>query len=138
MLDLAYKIACKVHENQLDKGGNPYILHPIAVSEMVDTEDEKIVALLHDTVEDTSITFEELKDYGFSNEIIIAIKAITKIKGESYEDYIDRVKDNPIALKVKIADLKHNMDLRRIPNPSRKDHERVRKYINTLKVLSTC
>jgi len=82
------------HEGQTDKGGKPYILHSITVSGMVETEDEKIFALLHDVVEDSPITFEKIESCGFSERVLKALKAITKCKGEDYEDYINRVKQD--------------------------------------------
>lgn len=138
MIDKALQLATKAHKGQIDKGGNPYISHPIAVSMMMRSGDEKVVALLHDVVEDSDITFEMLEDYGFSNEIIDAIRSITKCNGEDYNDYITRVKQNPIARKVKIEDLKHNMDLSRISEPCEKDYKRIEKYKDILNKLSTC
>lgn len=137
MLSKALKVAVKAHSNQVDKGGNPYIYHPAAVANMVESEEEKIVALLHDVVEDSSITLEVIESYGFSDRVLKALKVITKCKGEDYEDYINRVKQDPIACKVKIADLKHNMDLTRIPEPCEEDYVRVEKYKNNIKQLST-
>ena len=105
MLNKALDIAYKAHLGQTDKAGAPYILHPMRVALHCQTEDEKIVALLHDVVEDTPITLEELKAQGFSDDVLAALKCLTKIKGEDYQIFIQRVATNPLAVKVKIQDL---------------------------------
>ena len=131
----AYALAKKAHLGQKDKGGNDYIEHPKAVASMMDTDIEKAVAYLHDVVEDTDISFDDLKEYGFPNQIIEALKALTKQKNESYDVYIDRVIKNPIAKKVKLADMKHNSDITRIKNPSQKDYDRCQKYLDKIQYL---
>lgn len=131
----AYALAKKAHLGQKDKGGNDYIEHPKAVASMMDTDIEKAVAYLHDVVEDTNISFDDLKEYGFPNQIIEAVKALTKQKNESYDVYIDRVIRNPIAKKVKLADMKHNSDITRIKNPSQKDYDRCQKYLDKIQYL---
>lgn len=131
----ALQIAKLAHAGQMDKGGNPYFLHPLAVSEKVETEDEKIVALLHDVIEDTDITLDYLLEQGFSEEILAAVNRLTKREGVSYEEYIDAVRKNPLALKVKIADMMHNSDLSRIPNPTEKDLKRIEKYKEKITLL---
>lgn len=110
----AIRIAVDAHGIQLDKAGMPYILHPLHVMNNVDEIDAKIVAVLHDVVEDTAQTLEGLRYYGFSAEVIDAIDAITKRKGESYDDYLTRVKANPLALRVKLADIAHNSSPKRL------------------------
>ena len=124
----AYELAKKAHEGQIDKGGNPYIWHPIAVANLVLTDDEKVVALLHDIVEDTSITLKDLYEQGFSNHIVEAINCLTKYANEPLNEYLNRVKNNPLAVTVKIADLTHNSDISRIPQPKKKDYARVERY----------
>lgn len=131
----AYALAKKAHLGQKDKGGNDYIEHPKAVASMMDTDIEKAVAYLHDVVEDTKISFDDLKEYGFPNQIIEAVKALTKQKNESYDVYIDRVIKNLIAKKVKLADMKHNSDITRIKNPSQKDYDRCQKYLDKIQYL---
>ena len=131
----AYALAKKAHLGQKDKGGNDYIEHPKAVASMMDTDIEKAVAYLHDVVEDTKISFDDLKEYGFPNQIIEAVKALTKQKNESYDVYIDRVIKNPIAKKVKLADMKHNSDITCIKNPSQKDYDRCQKYLDKIQYL---
>lgn len=131
----AYALAKKAHLGQKDKGGNDYIEHPKAVASMMDTDIEKAVAYLHDVVEDTKISFDDLKEYGFPNQIIEALKALTKQKNESYDVYIDRVIRDSIAKKVKLADMKHNSDITRIKNPSQKDYDRCQKYLDKIQYL---
>ncbi len=128
----AIELAKIAHEGQVDKGGYPYINHPLRVMDNVETIEEKIVAVLHDAVEDSDLTLEDLKVAGFSDLIIEAIDAITKQKGEKRKDYLNRVMDNPIALKVKIADMTDNADISRIPNPTERDRERTRIYKKTI------
>ena len=135
MYNKALQIAKSAHSGQLDKGGNPYFLHPLAVSEKVEAENEKIVALLHDVIEDTDITLDYLREQGFSEEILAGVDRLTKREGVSYEEYIEAVRKNPLALKVKIADMLHNSDLSRIPNPTEKDRKRIEKYKEKIALL---
>lgn len=128
MLEKAILIAVKAHQGQVDKGGNPYILHPLRVMFSMKNENEKICAVLHDVIEDTNVTLDHLKNEGFSEEVLIALKALTKHKNESYDKFIDRIINNPLACYVKLADLNDNMNLTRIQNPSHKDFERIEKY----------
>lgn len=137
MLEKAIFIAVCAHKGQVDKGGEPYILHPLSLMLSMKDEIEKICAVLHDVIEDTDITFEYLESQGFSNEIIAALDALTKRNSESYDVFIDRVIENKIACKVKLADLNHNMDLSRIAKPSKKDYERIKKYERALDKIHT-
>ena len=134
--ELAYEIAKAAHKGQTDKGGNDYILHPAMVANMMDTDAEKAVAYLHDVLEDTSMTLQDLSAYGFSEEILSAIEALTRKANESYDDYIYRVSLNAVAKKVKLADLIHNSDITRIKDPSQKDIQRIRRYKQKIKELS--
>lgn len=134
-LNKAFEIASMAHKNQRDKGGTEYIAHPLAVSEMVGSIDEKIVALLHDVVEDTYVTLEELTAFGFGKDIIEAIDAISKKPGEPLQDYMNRVKNNRLACEVKKADLVHNMDLSRLKKVTQKDIDRNKKYMVEYKFL---
>lgn len=106
MLNKALSIAYEAHEKQVDKAGAPYILHPMRVALHCKTEEEKVVALLHDVLEDSPMTLEDLKSEGFNEEILEALKCLTKIKGEDYRDFIQRIVLNPLATRVKIQDLK--------------------------------
>ena len=136
MLERAIEIAVEAHKGQLDKGGNPYILHPLRVMMSVDFELEKIVAVLHDVVEDSDWTFEALLTDGFSNEVIEALKSVTKKSdNEDYDSFIQRAIRNPIGRKVKIADLRDNLDVTRIPDIGEKDLQRISKYKKALKTL---
>ena len=138
MLNKAYELARKEHLGQVDKGGNPYINHPISVANLMSTDDEKIVAYLHDIVEDTKITLSSLYEMGFTDEIVFAIDSMTKRDNENYDDYIKRLCKSPLAIRVKIADMTHNSDITRIAVPVQKDYDRVKNYqikIKQLKVM---
>lgn len=136
-LERAIEIATKAHQGQFDKAGRDYIGHPLRVMEMGKTEDEKIVGVLHDVIEDTDWTFEKLAEEGFSQEIISALRCVTKLsEKENYDDFIDRVKKNPLAVAVKINDLTDNMDIRRLPYLSDKDVKRLKKYLKAYKRLT--
>ena len=138
MLERAIGIAVEAHKGQLDKGGNPYILHPLRVMMSVDLELEKIVAVLHDVVEDSNWTFEALLAEGFSIEVIEALKSVTKKSdNEDYDSFIQRAIRNPIGRKVKIADLRDNLDVTRIPDIGENDLQRISKYKKALKILTT-
>ena len=135
MTRLAIKIAFEAHSGQNDRSGIPYILHPIHVAEQMKDEVTTIVALLHDVVEDTNVTLEDLKNYGFSKEVIDAIEVLTHKDGTKYLDYVRKVAQNPIARKVKIEDVKHNTDLTRTINPNDKIFKKMPVYMEALKVL---
>ena len=131
----AMNIAYYAHRGQLDKSGVSYIYHPIHLAEQMDTEEECIVALLHDTVEDTDVTFEQLEKE-FSKTVIEALKLLTHDKSIPYMEYVRAIKNNPIARKVKIADLYHNSDETRLDKVTEKDQKRNQKYKEALKILS--
>lgn len=136
-LERAIQIATEAHKGQLDKAGKDYICHPLRVMEMGKTEEEKIVGVLHDVVEDGDWTFEALEAEGFSHEVIAALKCVTKTsENENYDDFIERVKKNPLAVAVKINDLTDNMDIRRLPYLSDKDVKRLKKYLKAYKKLT--
>ena len=136
-LQRALEIATQAHQGQFDKAGRDYIGHPLRVMEMGKTEEEKIVGVLHDVIEDTDWTFEKLAEEGFSDEVIAALRCVTKIsENENYDDFIDRVKKNPLAVAVKINDLTDNMDIRRLPYLSDKDVKRLKKYLKAYKRLT--
>ena len=127
-LERAIAIAAAAHAGQLDKGGAPYILHPLKVMLRMTTLEERIVAVLHDVVEDCEISLDDLRKEGFSEVVLSAIESVTKVPGESYEDFVERAAQNPIGRVVKLADLEENSDLSRIASPSWDDLERVEKY----------
>ena len=124
------------HRGHLDKSGVMYVLHPLQVMRQMKTETEKIVGVLHDIVEDTPITLQDLRQKGYSEEIVEAIDCLTKREGENYEDFIERCKKNPIAMKVKIADLEDNMDIRRLDVLTEKDTERLNRYLRAWRYLT--
>ena len=124
---LAYEIAVRAHKGQVDKAGKAYIMHPMAVAEMVSGRVEKIVALLHDVPEDTDIDVESLRVL-FGDEIADALDCLNHRDGEDYMDYIRRVKSNKLATKIKLADIEHNMDLSRLSEIDDKALKRVDKY----------
>ncbi|UQS17448.1 HD domain-containing protein [Pseudomonas sp. HS6] len=127
-LERAIAIAATAHAGQVDKGGAPYILHPLKVMLRMSSLEERIVAVLHDVVEDCGISLEDLRKEGFSEEILSAIESVTKVPGESYEDFVERAAQNPTGRVVKLADLEENSDLSRIASPSWEDLERIEKY----------
>ena len=125
----ALEIASKLFKHDTDKGGYPYVIHLLYVYRHVDTINQKVVALLHDTIEDKNVSGEDLLDIGFPKNIVEDVKILSKKKGTDYNKYIDNIiKNGSIdALLVKLADLKNNMDMSRIKNPSISDYERVEK-----------
>lgn len=129
-------IAYNAHINQVDKAGVPYIYHPIHLAEQMDSETECIVALLHDVVEDTKVTFLELEKE-FSKEVILALKLLTRDKKIDYFEYIENLKDNKLARKVKIVDINHNMDETRLDEITEKDVKRRKKYQKALEILNS-
>ena len=127
-------IAYEAHKNQVDKSGVPYIYHPIHVAEQMNTENECIIALLHDVVEDTNVSFKQLEEV-FSKEIIDILKLLTKKKEIDYYEYINKIKENAVARKAKIADIKHNLDRSRLDVITDKDIKREEKYKKALSIL---
>jgi (p)ppGpp synthase/HD superfamily hydrolase len=137
LLEKAISIALQAHAGKSDKGGNPYILHPLRIMFEMATTEEKIVALLHDVVEDSSISLQILKQNKFSVKVLNAVALLTKGKDQSYTDYILAIKSNPLAKKVKLADLKDNMDKSRLKKTTESDKARLRKYRSAYKLLTT-
>ena len=135
-IERAIQIAVEAHAGVKDKGGKPYIFHPINVMMRLETEEEQIVGILHDVIEDTDWTFEALSEEGFSNKIIEALKTVTKHShDENYEEFIKRSLSNEIGRRVKIADLMENLDLTRLGKITEKDIKRINKYKRALEVL---
>ena len=131
----AMQIVEKVHRNQVDNGGKPYISHPVRVEMMCSKQKDRLVALLHDTVEDWDIASEYLLMVGFPQEIVDAVLSVSRKRGEDYFGFIQRCKSNPIGRRVKIADLKDNMDITRLNDLTEKDIERLKKYHKAYKIL---
>ena len=136
-LERAITIATKGHEGRIDKGGAPYILHPLRVMLAMATTDEYIVGVLHDVVEDCpGWTFERLRAEGFSETVIVALDSVTRRRGENYEDFIARASINPIGRREKLADMIDNSDLSRLGAPTARDYQRIAKYRRAIKVLT--
>ena len=135
LLELAKSIAVVAHENQFDKSGRPYINHPETVAAYCETTYAKIVGWLHDVVEDTPVTLEALKLLGFDDFLLEALRCVTKEEGYDEKEYYARIKANPIAREVKLADLKHNIDLSRLKNITEKDIKRNEKYKANIEYL---
>ena len=131
----AMNIMFQQHKDQKDKSGQPYVFHPFLVAEAQTDETRTIVALLHDVVEDTDMTFEDLKKEGFSNEVIEALKLLTHNYNIDYFEYIKKIATNPIALDVKLADLKHNSDTSRLNKVTPVDIQRKKKYDKCIEFL---
>lgn len=127
-LERALVIAALAHAGQQDKAGAPYILHPLRMMLKLDTEQERVVALLHDVLEDSQLTLEELAEAGFDEEILTAVQTLTRQPGESRMDAAVRAVQNPLALRVKLADNADNLDLKRIPEPGEQDLARLKEY----------
>ena len=133
-IEKAYLLAKQYHAGQTDKAGADYIEHPLAVARLCETEDEKITALLHDTLEDTDLSPEVILEQ-FGPVILEAVRAMTRAEGESYMDFIRRAARNPIAARVKMADLTHNSRLERLITVTQKDLDRVEKYKKAMAYL---
>lgn len=131
----AYKLAEEAHKGQLDKGGNPYIEHPVRVAQMCKSLEAKTAAMLHDVIEDTSLTEDDLYRAGFDEKIVQTVVDLTRKDGETYMDFIRRLSVNELAREVKIADLHDNMDVSRLNDIKENDVERLKKYLKAFKYL---
>ena len=132
----AMKLSYKAHKDQVDKSGLPYFHHPLHLAEQMDDEDSTIVALLHDVVEDTDYTIKDIKGMGFGDDVIEALKLLTHDPSVPYLDYVKEIAGNPLAKKVKLADLKHNSDVTRLNHePTEEDRKRLSKYMQAMKIL---
>ncbi len=132
----ALKLCFEAHKDQLDKSGMPYVFHPFHLAEQMKTEETTVVALLHDVVEDTDYTLDDLYKMDFDKTIIEAIKLLTHDDHTEYMDYVRAIKNNPIAKAVKLADLTHNSDLTRLDEITDKALERREKYLTAIKLLN--
>lgn len=131
----ALKLCFEAHKDQIDKSGMPYVFHPFHLAEQMKDEDTTIVALLHDVIEDTDYTFDDLKTIGFDDAIIDALKLMTHDESVPYMEYVTKIKTNSIARAVKLADLQHNSDLSRLDVIDEKALKRKDKYIEAIKLL---
>lgn len=131
----AMTICFDAHKEQKDKSGLPYVFHPFHLAEQMTDENTTVVALLHDVVEDTNVTLEQLRQEGFGEEILAAITLMTHEDGVDYMDYVAKIKENPIARVVKLADLRHNSDLSRLDTVDEKALKRREQYLEALALL---
>ncbi len=138
LLEKAIAVALEAHAGVLTRSGRPYIIHPLRLMNQMETEEEMIAAVLHDVVEDSPITLDDLAKIGFSQRVLDALALLThNKKTTTYEDYILALKANMLARKIKLADLVHNMDVRRLPNPiNQRDLDRLKKYRRAWKILT--
>ena len=127
-LEDAIALAVEKHRGQVDKAGQPYILHPIRVMCRMTTEHEMMAAILHDVVEDTDVSLDDLRAAGYPAEVVEAVDGVSRRKGESYEDFVRRTASNPLAVRVKLGDLQDNMDIRRIESLGKDDVKRLKRY----------
>ena len=132
----AMKLCFEAHKNQADKSGLPYVFHPFHVAEQMTDEKTTIVALLHDVIEDTSYTLQDLRNLGFDEDVLGALELMTHDKNVPYMDYVAKIKGNAIAKTVKLADLSHNSDLTRLDEINEAALNRVEKYKAAIKLLS--
>ncbi len=133
----ALRICFDAHKHQEDKSGMPYVFHPFHLAEQMKTEETTIVALLHDVVEDSDYTLEDLKEFGFSGAVTDAVALMTHADDVEYMDYVRKIKDNPIAKAVKLADLRHNSDLSRLDEVTEKALNRREKYLKAIELLES-
>lgn len=131
----AMRLSFEAHKGQIDKGRVPYVYHPFHLAEQMKTEETVIVALLHDVVEDTERTIDDIRALGFPESVIEALSILTHDKSVDYMDYVAKIKTNPIAKAVKIADLEHNSDLSRLDAADEKTRTRIKKYEAAIKLL---
>ena len=134
-LEDTISLAARAHRGRKDKAGAAYILHPLRVMLRMKTKDERIAALLHDVVEDTKYTLKDLRKTGYPEKILRSLDYLTRRGGETYGEFIRRVKHNPLARRVKIADVEDNLDLARIKKPKERDLMRMEKYRRALSEL---
>ena len=135
MTKKALKLCFDVHKEQVDKSGLPYVFHPFHLAEQMETEETTIVALLHDVVEDSDLTLEDLRQMGFSDTVIAALALLTHDPAVEYMDYVRAIKDNPIARAVKLADLRHISDLTRLDTLDEKVLAGREKYLQAMTLL---
>ena len=131
----AMRLCYEAHRDQTDKSGVPYVFHPIHLAEQMRDEDTTVTALLHDVIEDTVYTFDDLVKMGFSENVITALKLLTHDKSVPYTEYVAKIKENPVAKAVKLADLAHNSDLSRLNSIDDKARSRIQKYEAAKKLL---
>ena len=135
MTKIALKLCFEAHKDQIDKSGMPYVFHPFHLAEQMADENTTIVALLHDVIEDTEYTLDDLRKFGFAEDVLSAISLMTHADDVPYKEYVVKIKTNPIAKAVKLADLKHNSDMSRLDRITQTDEERAKKYKQAIELL---
>ena len=135
-LEQAITIAVHAHAGQVDKAGQPYLLHPLRIMLKLETNDERIAGVLHDVVEDTPVTIEDLEAKGLTGSALEAVRLLTKTKGADYDAYLVPIKDHAVAKAVKLRDLEDNLDCRRLPTITEQDHERLNQYLSAHRFLN--
>ena len=135
MTKIALKLCFEAHKDQIDKSGMPYVFHPFHLAEQMADENTTIVALLHDVIEDTEYTLDDLRKFGFAEDVLSAISLMTHADDVPYMEYVEKIKTNPIAKAVKLADLKHNSDMSRLDQITQTDEERAKKYKQAIELL---
>lgn len=135
LLEKAARICVEKHAGQRDKAGNAYFLHPMRVAMRCRTDEEKMVALLHDTIEDTDVTAEFLLDAGFPPEVVAGVLSVTKCEGEDYDDFVARAKSNSLGRAVKLHDIEDNLDVLRLPEIDTAMAARYNKYLRARRFL---
>ena len=133
----ALKLCFEAHKNQLDKSGMPYVFHPFHLAEQMTDENTTAVALLHDVIEDTDYTLDDLRKLGFTEDVVSAVGLMTHAEGVPYMEYVAEIKKNPIAKAVKLADLRHNSDTSRLDVVTERDIAREAKYAEAIKLLES-
>ena len=135
MTKIALKLCFEAHKDQIDKSGIPYVFHPFHLAEQMADENTTIVALLHDVIEDTEYTLDDLRKFGFAEDVLSAISLMTHADDVPYMECVLKIKTNPIAKAVKLADLKHNSDMSRLDRITPTDEERAKKYKQAIELL---
>lgn len=135
LLEQAIEIALKAHAGQKDKAGAPYVLHPLRLMLQMQTDEERMAAVLHDVVEDSAVTLDDLRASGFPQVVIEAVALLTRKGTDTYEQFVQKIKPHPLARRVKMADLRDNLRIDRIPHPTDADMARLEKYKNALNYL---
>lgn len=135
MTKIALKLCFEAHKDQIDKSGMPYVFHPFHLAEQMADENTTIVALLHDVIEDTEYTLDDLRKFGFAEDVLSAISLMSHADDVPYMEYVVKIKTNPIAKAVKLADLKHNSDMSRLDRITQIDEERAKKYKQAIELL---
>lgn len=137
LVEKAIEIALKAHAGQKDKAGVPYVLHPLRLMMQMQTDEERMIALLHDVVEDSDVSLDDFRRAGFPKGVIECVDLLTRRPADPYETFIERIKTHPLARRVKMADLRDNLSIDRIPHPTEADFARLEKYKKAIRFLES-